>query len=72
MQEVAPGSLFTPAKSYFHRHHGNIHFGTFISVFAHKCSHWKSPKPPHSPQLTEEGTDCTKPSWDCADAAAGW
>lgn len=68
MQEVAPGSLLTPATSYFHKHHGKIHFGTFISVFAHKHSRWKSPKPPISPYLTKEGTICTKPSWDHADA----
>lgn len=73
MQEVASGSLFTPASSYFHGHYGNVPFGTFISMCEHKCSHWKSLKavskcspPAH---LTKEDTICTKPGWDHADAA---
>lgn len=56
------------------RHHGNIHFKTFTSVFAHSYSRWKRqchPKPLNSPHLTKEGTICTKPSWHHADAVSG-
>lgn len=72
MQEVASGSLFTPASSYYHGHYGNVPFGTFISMCEHKCSHWKSLKPVSKrcppAHLSKDDTICTKPGWDHADA----